>query len=1164
MAETLTPQQKMAVTDRGGKLLVSAAAGSGKTKVLVDRLLSYLTQPEDPANIDDFLMITYTKAAAAELRGKIAQKLTERLAADPGNRHLQQQMQRLYLAKISTVHAFCGDILREYAYSLDLSGDFRVAEENECRLLQQQVLEGLLDKAYEEGTEAFRAFVDTQGFGRSDRSVPEIVLKVYNSARCHLNPSAWLEQCRREIPVGEDAAKTPWGEYLMGEFLRSVGLHRAALERCIQLATGLDGSEKPLALLESTVRQLRQLEGCRSWDELYHHPGVDFGRLNFPKAFPDETLKETIKAVRDACKLALGKKDKIFSDSSAQVLEDLEKTRLSVEGLVGLVEEFSQAYDRLKRSRRVMDFGDLEHKMLDLLLGKHRSGPTALAREIGERFREIMVDEYQDSNQVQDAIFSALTAQKQNCFMVGDVKQSIYQFRLADPGIFLEKYNRFVPAEEAQPGQGRKVLLTRNFRSAGQVIAGVNAVFGCCMSPEVGGLIYGEGERLYEGIRHIPQSEPEVELYGIQVQADTYREEAAFTARRIRELLTEEHFVREKDTLRRIRPEDIVILLRSPGSVGGEFQYALEQLGIPCVTGNGEDLLQSREVSTLRALLQTIDNPLQDIPLVAVLASPLFGFTADDLAQIRKADRNAPFIRVMEKSERQDCRAFLELLGKLRAQARMNDVSKLLQDIFALTRMDSLYGAMEEGQPENLQAFCRLAEDYERNGHKDLGQFLDYLQALEEKGVTAPAQEGSSGAVTIMSIHKSKGLEFPVVFLCGLSRSFNQESARDQVLCHKELGLGLSWVNTDQRVRYPTIAKRAISAKIEDSTISEEMRVLYVAMTRAKDRLIMTYAQKNLEKELTNLVRRMDVTDPLLLTWDVDCPGTWVLYTALHRTEAGALFALGGKPNCSQVQEIPWKIQVVEGENLSAQTETQSAKIQEIEPEILGKMEKFLRFSYPYTAATQTPSKQTATQLKGRPKDQEVAEAAQVRQPERVWRKPSFAGGSPQGKDYGNAVHTLMEHIRFQKDMSLDYVNSEIARMEEEGFLTREECMGIRPKKIHAFFATEEGKALCASPKVLREFKFSILVDAQSREPSMIGEKILLQGVVDCAMVEDSITVVDFKTDHVTKDSLEAAVRRYAPQIMAYGKAMEKIFQKPVKKKLLYFFHLGAFAEVTE
>ena len=347
-------------------------------------------------------------------------------------------------------------------------------------------------------------------------------------------------------------------------------------------------------------------------------------------------------------------------------------------------------------------------------------------------------------------------------------------------------------------------------------------------------------------------------------------------------------------------------------------------------------------------------------------------------------------------------------------------------------------------------------------------------------------------------------------------------------------------------------------------SISEEMRVLYVAMTRAKDRLIMTYAQKNLEKELTGLVRRMDVTDPLLLTWDVDCPGTWVLYTALHRTEAGELFALGGKPNCFQVQEIPWKIRVVEGESLSTQTETQNAEIQEIAPEILEKMEKFLRFSYPYTAATQTPSKQTATQLKGRPKDQEVAEAAQVRQPERVWRKPSFAGGSPQGKDYGNAVHTLMEHIRFQKDMSLDYVNSEIDRMEEEGFLTREECMGIRPEKIYAFFATEVGKALCAAPKVLREFKFSILVDAESQEPSMAGEKILLQGVVDCAMVEDSITVVDFKTDHVTKESLEAAARRYAPQIRAYGKAMEKIFQKPVKKKLLYFFHLGAFAEVTE
>ena len=500
MAERLTKQQEMAVRDRGGKLLVSAAAGSGKTKVLVDRLISYLKDPIDPANLDDFLIITYTKAAAAELRGKIAAKLTELIAQEPENRHLRRQMQRLYLTKISTVHSFCADVLKEYAYSLDIPADFRVADETECAELQLLVLERILEQAYETAADdpEFCAFVDTQGLGRDDRQIPQILLKVYQSARCHLDPNGWLQWCCDAANVEgiSDAAQTVWGKYLLENLHATLDLHIDALSRCAALALQADGMEKPAALFEETVVQLRHLRAASSWDDVLRRKNIDYGRLTFSKKCTDLELAERMKSVRGACKLSLEKKLSAFSDPSEAVLEDLKLSAVAARGLITLTQQFSEEYEKRKRSRRILDFGDLEHRMLDLLLGKRRTGPTAVAMELGARYREIMVDEYQDSNGVQDAIFEALTRKRDNCFMVGDVKQSIYQFRLADPEIFVEKYNSYVPAEAAQPGEGRKVLLSSNFRSSAGVISAVNDVFSVCMSPQVGGLYYGEAEQL--------------------------------------------------------------------------------------------------------------------------------------------------------------------------------------------------------------------------------------------------------------------------------------------------------------------------------------------------------------------------------------------------------------------------------------------------------------------------------------------------------------------------------------------------------------------------------------------------------------------------------------------------------------------------------------------
>ena len=1163
MAEVLTPQQSQAVRDRGGKLLVSAAAGSGKTKVLVDRLMGYLTDEKDPADLDEFLIITYTKAAASELRGKIAAKLSQAMAEQPRNRHLQLQMQRLYLTKISTVHAFCADILREYAYRLDISGDFRVADENECAQLRETVMADILERAYDNAGRDpdFRAFVDTQGLGRNDKAVPEILLSVYDRARCHLDPDGWLEESLRQIEAGTelDASQTVWGKYLIGDLWSYLDMQIAAMEACAGEAGQVSEYAKPCGILADEVYQLKRLRDSRTWDEIIQNKQVKFSVLRFPQKDPCPELSERIKAVRNGCKAGLAKKLKSFADPSSVVMEDLADSAAAVRGLIGLVRSFGEAYAQAKRARRVLDFGDLEHNTLDLLVGKRRSGPTAIAAEIGERFREFMVDEYQDSNGVQDAIFDALTAKRQNCFMVGDVKQSIYQFRLADPGIFLNKYQTYVPAQQARPGEGRKVLLSSNFRSAGAVLEAANDVFRRCMSPKVGGLHYGAEEALREGIPHRSLGEPEVELYAIDVQQDTYAEEAAFAAQRICQLLDGQHMVRQGDQLRPVTPEDIVILLRSPGPVGGQFQVALERRGLRCVSGGGVNLLETEEVGTLRALLQVISNPRQDIPLLAVLASPLFGYTADDLARIRARDRHAPFYEVLRSDPSEKTAALITLLTRLRQLAAMVPLTQLLEELYASTHLQSLYAAMPGGQQRlaNLETFYQLAVDFETNGRRDLWQFLQHLDAMEDKGLVAAGEQSSAGCITIMSIHKSKGLEFPVVFLCGLSKRFNREDLKGRVLSDRELGLGLNAVDGKNRISYPTVAKQAIITKAKAESLSEEMRVLYVAMTRAKDRLIMTYASDSLESDLTNLSQRMDLGGVDLLSAEAKSAGDWVLLTAMGRTESGALFAAGGRPDAVSPGEPPWLVKVVTPGPEAADKPRQEAPRDAMPEGMVQRLGASLGFAYPYAAAVQAPSKQTATQRKGREKDKEAAEKAQEPKTAlRTWREPSFRSGTVQGKDYGSAIHAALQYIRYEECTSEERVSGEIERLVSQRYLTREQGDLVDCRRIANFFTTELGCRL-REGEVLREFKFSILDDAGSYDTSLAGEQVLLQGVVDCALLEpDGITVLDFKTDRVDAQTLPQRTAHYKPQVDAYAQALQRIYQMPVKRKYLYFFHL--------
>ena len=1170
MAEKLTPAQHDAVYDRGGNLLVSAAAGSGKTKVLVDRLMTYLMDPQAPANIDDFLIITYTQAAAAELRGKIAKKLAEQIAADPSNRHLQRQTQRLYMASISTVHSFCKDLLKDYAYRTDVPADFRVADENECVELQEKAMQTVLENAYAQMGEApeLSAFLDSQGLSRDDHLVPDIIYLAYQSSRCHLDPDQWLEQCLHMADVSglTDASQTVWGQYMMSELRSFLELQIGVYQRCAEQAQRYPVLEKVASLCRSWESQLILLRDSTTWEQLLQRKDIDYGRLSKPKDPEVLDLYETIKDLKDSCKKRLAGKLERFCDSSAQILLDISASTPAMKGLVSLVRSFTDEYERLKKGRRALDFNDLEQKTLDLLLGKKRSGPTVVSQEVSAKFRQIMVDEYQDSNEVQDAIFRVLTDKQKNCFMVGDVKQSIYQFRLADPGIFLEKYRSYAPAAEAKPEEGRKVLLSHNFRSSEAVIDAVNDVFSVCMSERTGGLDYGEDEALRLFVeKPVTLDDPTVELYGIEVEEDTYQSEATFVAERISQLLDGTQMICEENTLRAIRPEDIVILLRAPGSSAEVFRCALECRGIRCISEKSS-MFQAEEIEVLTSILQTISNPLQDIPLIAMLSSRIFAFTADDLARIRSLEKSVPFYKALQKDTDPRSLSFLDLLSGLRKESGICGLSQLISKVFALTRIDSIYAAMDDGavRQENLHAFYQLAVSFESSGNGSLDRFLDYLEAVSLRGVKKDDENTHAGAVTIKSIHKSKGLEYPVVFLSGLSKRFNTEDLKEQVFCDSDLGLGLVAADLQNRVMHPTLSKHAIHMKKTADAISEELRVLYVAMTRAKDRLVMTYANSHLEKKLSQMIRFRDLMGDRYLSATVNCAGDWVLLSAVHRQEADAFFRFAQRPAVTKTSKHPWLIQVVSPNNDVAFAKGEDAYVQEVPADSLQRIRDTLSYAYPYLPATVTPSKQTATQLKGRYKDSEAAQQAkEVIQRPHYWRKPSFIEKGLQGKELGTAIHAVMQYIDYKSCGTLAGVKAELCRLVEGGFISQECAEMTDCRDLYDFFTSDLGRKLRSDLPILREFKFSILDDAMRYNAETTGERVLLQGVVDCALIEeDGITVIDFKTDRVTPQNLADTVTRYRPQVTAYARALERIYEKKVKSAQLYFFRMKTFVEI--
>lgn len=1172
---TLTAAQKAVVNDRGGALLVSAAAGSGKTRVLVERLLRYICDPAVPCSVDDFLVITYTNAAAAELRMKIAGALGERLAQNPENKHLQRQMNRIYLASISTVHGFCANLLRTYAHLLDIPPDFCIAEETEASAMRTRVLNQLLEKEYREQTPDFLAMVDTFGYGRDDSSLENAVRIVYDAMRCRPDMDQWLGDMgeRLELSGYTDVLETPWGEYIITEFRGFLRSQIAAMEEALAEMRRYPNIEAGYGkTFAENIRQLRSLEQCESWDDFYGNKVTSFGRVTGVRKPEDAAVKERMETVRKRCWEQLKKWQELIYSPSQTLLADLAEQTPVVQGLLHFVKAFDLAYMEEKRRRKRLDFSDLEHLTIRLLTDRYTGKPTKIAGEIAARYREIMVDEYQDSNQVQEVIFEAISRGGKNRFMVGDVKQSIYQFRLADPTLFLKKYETYPDADRAEEGQPRRILLSENFRSRPEILDACNAVFRLIMRKQVGELDYGEAEALRPGLPVELLPEPAVELHCLTASdpdsGQGKRElEAEFVAARIRRMLDDKMPITEGGKTRPVRPGDITILLRAVSNTAPAYLEALRRQGIPAVSNRGGNLLDAAEVQLLIAMLQVVDNPHQDIPMLALLASPVFAFPAETLARSRARNRRDDFYDVM-LSEPKIYAPFLDTLGQLREEASWLPIHELIDRVLCCTEMLAVFGAKKDGvqRKKNLMAFRAASVSFEQGGRRCLPQFLAYLQELREGGGQLPLPQGAGEeAVTIMTSHKSKGLEFPVVFLCDLSKGFNTKDLREEILVDDQLAIGCNRVDTQRFIRYPTLIKKSIERKKKKKMLSEELRILYVAMTRAKERLIMTYYSKNLEDELKKI--NLQLTRPLRdeVCAGVSNPGQWVLMTALCRTEAGELLNLVGGNAVSQVSELPWRIEL---HNLTAEQsepgDAQHAPEKEQPVEIDAQAVSLAQYVYPYEAASVVPSKLTATQLKGRKQDQEISEGAWELKHHGAFqfRKPQFLRRGLTAAEKGTATHLFLQFAEYGKCRTEAGIRDELQRLRAQEFLTPEQAEAVEPQQLLHLFRSEIGSRLLFSAELRREFKFSLLMDAGQLGLDAAGEQVMLQGVVDCFVCEpDGITILDFKTDRIAGD-LHQRAAYYRPQLEAYGHALSRIYRQPVKRKLLYFFAAGEFVEI--
>lgn len=1219
-----TKEQEQAIYEKNTNILVAAAAGSGKTAVLVERIINKIIN--ENIDIDKLLVVTFTNAAASEMRERVLNAIYEKLENDSENQNLQRQITLLNKASICTIDSFCLDVVRNHFYKLDnVSPNFRIGDTTEIELLKQEIIEEIFEKKYEEEDKDFNTLINTYTSYRDDTPLKEIILKIYNYIQSNPFPEKWLnekiEMFNLEGKKEEysDFSNTVWGEELLKE----------VEEELIDDITALQDIEESLSFdpelnkfwqtIRSDIDMLQTLKNnLDNWDRAYEiSKNINF--VTWPRKKIESSIKEEAKIIRDDVKKKLNKViNKILICDSDEAKQDIQDMYNVLDKLKYVILEFQEEFSKRKRERNIVDFNDIEHFALKILLKETEEGkiePTDVAKKYKEKYIEMAIDEYQDSNLVQEYILNAVS-KGDNIFMVGDVKQSIYKFRQAMPELFLDKYKNYKKIEDKKQEDNLKIKLFKNFRSRENVLKFTNLIFQDIMSNLLGDIEYNQEEYLNLGAQYpeekqnlnteiniidLKENEEEqsnvstedlnenVENEEQQERIEDIELEARFVANKIREIVQNKYQIwdAKKDTYRDIKYKDIVVLLRSTSNIAPIFEQEIIRLDMPVFSDSSQEYLDSIEIQTIMSLLKIIDNPLQDIPLVTVLRSNIGKFTDDELVEIRLSDKYENYYTCMKKAKldvnpklKDKIQRFFESIEEWRKEQEYLSLDELIWKIYIDTGYYNYVGLMSNGalRQANLKMLFQRAKQYESSNFKGLYNFINFIEKLRLSSGDLGAAKligENDDVIRIMSIHKSKGLEFPVVFLSSTGKQFNLMDLNQNILLHQEMGIGVKYINYERQVQYDTLTKTAMRNKILVETLSEEMRILYVALTRAKEKLFITGLSKDYEKEAENIEKQicrypkyLDKINPILVK-KYKRYLDWIMLVYNYEKETAKNFI---DFNIYKKKELLNSFEDIKKEEIDAK---EFLEKQDVDNDKIKKIEEILNWSYDYELSTTIPTKTSVTKIKQMQneenieitldnylidveKDEENKEKIQ----ENNLPKPQFLRKEDDDKitsaQKGTLVHLCLQKLNEKQEYTLQEIKDLINELELKQIITNKEARSISTYKILAFTKSTIWKELRKAKVVEKEKPFYINIPAKEIYNQEIEEDILVQGIIDLYYINgnDELVLVDYKTDYVEKGKDEELLNKYRKQLDLYKRALESALNRKVDKVYIYSVYL--------
>ena len=1192
-----TEEQKQAIYEKGSNILVAAAAGSGKTAVLVERIINKIIN--ENIDIDKLLVVTFTNAAASEMRERVLNAIYKKIDEEPENEKLQKQIILLNRASICTIDSFCLDVVKNNFFEIDIGQNFRIGDTTEIEILKQDVLEDLFEEKYEAEDEDFTKLINTYTSYKDDTPLKELILKIYTYIQSNPFPEKWLkekiEMFNLSEKLEEDFSKTIWGELLLKQVREIVEDSELKLEAERQNLVKYPELQKYFLIINDDIEQLQMLKiNLDSWNKAYEiASNIKFKTWATDKKITFEA-KDDAKATRDMVKANLKKvTEKILIFNSKEANEDINDMYEVLKKLGNIIIEFGKMFEKRKKDKNIVDFSDVEHFALQILL-KEDGTPSEIAKKYQQKYEEIAIDEYQDSNLVQEYILNSISREN-NIFMVGDVKQSIYKFRQARPDLFLEKYKTYQTKNNQKDGDNLKIQLFKNFRSRKEVLDFSNKIFASIMSEELGELNYTEEEYLNLGANYEDTNQDlkaeidilltddiETEQKASTTTTSNWKEtnedendseeeiervenielEAKFVANRIKELVENKFQIYDakKQEKRDIKYKDIVVLLRSTKDPAPIFEKEILNLGMPVFSDSSAEYLESIEIQTIMSLLKIIDNPLQEIPLVAVMRSMIGGFTDNDLVEIRLSDKYDNFYNTILKSKqsvsnplRAKIDQFLNNLEIWRKEQEYLSLDELIWKIYNDTGYYNYVGLMTNGElrQANLKMLFERAKQCESISFKGLFNFINYIEKIKTSSKDMDSAKiigENDDVIRIMSIHKSKGLEFPVVFLSGTGKQFNMQDLNNKILLHPEIGIGVKYIDYDMQIEYDTLSKQAMRNQIMLETLSEEMRVLYVALTRAKEKLIITgYSTTDKQNGLHDICDKYSELNSILLKKCKTYLDWMELVYMYNQDEMKELSNI----NVYTKKEVlkMCKTEEVEKENTEKQILDKISKVK-IDDEEKKKISKILEYQYKYQDSTTIPTKTSVTELKIAPKKSDLKCAKFLKED---------AETKITNAQKGTLIHLCMQKLDTQnKNYTYSQIQDLVQDLENKKIITHKEAEAININKVYQFTKSKIWEEMIHAHVVHREKAFYISIPAKEVFDKELEEKILVQGVIDLYYIneQNKLILVDFKTDYVEDRNEQILVDKYNIQLELYKRALEDALQRKVDKVYIYSTYL--------